>query len=332
MNNSTPSPRPLISVIVPVFNEEAMVASFQHELSSILDKLAYEFEIIYIDDGSRDHTLARLFELKHIDPRIAVIEFSRNFGKEIALTAGLDHAHGDAVIIIDADLQDPPALIPQLIEEWDKGFEVVYAKRQARKGESWLKKQSAHHFYRIIKSLSHIDIPEDTGDFRLLNRNAVEALKQARERHRFMKGLFSWIGFRQKAVLYRREPRRAGHSKWNYWRLWNFALEGITSFTTAPLRMATYVGLATALCAFLFGAYIIYDTLVWGNPVPGYPSLMVVVLFLGGVQLISIGIIGEYLGRLFDEAKQRPLYLLRSYSPADMTTQRNDSEQDSKNS
>ncbi len=311
-----PTPPTLLSVIVPVFNEEAMVATFHHELAATLDGLPYAFEMIYIDDGSSDQTLARLFELRQQDPRIAVIEFSRNFGKEIALTAGLDHAGGEAVIIIDADLQDPPALIPQLIDEWRKGFEVVYAKREARKGESWLRKLSAHHFYRVIQGLSHIDIPEDTGDFRLLDRRAVEALRQARERRRFMKGLFSWIGFRQKAVHYRREARRAGHSKWSYWRLWNFALEGITSFTTAPLRMATYFGLLTALCAFLFGAYIIYDTLVWGNPVPGYPSLMVVVLFLGGVQLISIGIIGEYLGRLFDEAKQRPLYILRSYSPA----------------
>lgn len=307
----------LISIVAPVFNEEPVIDAFYRQLCLVLDALNLRTEIIFIDDGSRDATLEILNRLKQDDPRIAVIELSRNFGKEVALTAGLDHSHGDAAIIIDTDLQDPPELIPQLIEEWRNGYDVVYAQRLKREGESWFKKVTAHNFYRLIRRTSHIDIPADTGDFRLLSRRAVEALSRLRERHRFMKGLFTWIGYPQKAVQYNRRPRQAGHTKWNYWKLWNFALEGITSFSTAPLRIATYFGLLVALLAFLYGAFIIYDTLVYGNPVPGYPSLMVVILFLGGIQLISIGIIGEYLGRSYDESKQRPLYLVKSYHPSD---------------
>jgi len=303
----------LISIIAPVFNEQEVLPSFYQTLCTTLDVLPFRFEIIFIDDGSQDNSLEIIHGLQQKDPRISVIELSRNFGKEIALTAGLDYSRGDAAIIIDTDLQDPPELIPEMIREWQNGYDVVYGQRLSRQGESIFKKLSSHLFYRIIQRISHIDIPEDTGDFRLLNRAAIDALKQLREQHRFMKGLFSWVGYRQKAIPFHRQPRQAGSTKWNYWKLWNFALEGITSFTTAPLRLATYFGLLTALGAFLFGVYIIYDTLVWGNPIPGYPSLMVVVLFLGGIQLISIGIIGEYLGRLFDETKQRPLYLIKSY-------------------
>ncbi len=306
----------LISIVAPVFNEETVIQTFYDQLCAVIDEIDSRFEIIFVDDGSRDSSPALLNRLKQQDARVAVIALSRNFGKEIALTAGLDHSHGDAVIVIDTDLQDPPQLITQLIAEWRNGYDVVYAQRVTRAGESWFKKITAHHFYRLIQRLSHIRIPADTGDFRLLSRRAVEALGRLRERHRFMKGLFAWIGYPQKAVQYDRLPRRAGQSKWNYWRLWNFALEGITSFSTAPLRIATYFGLAVALLAFIYGAFIIYDTLVHGNPVPGYPSLMVVVLFLGGIQLIGIGIIGEYLGRLYDEAKQRPLYLVKSYQPS----------------
>ena len=312
MNTQTP----LISIVAPVYNEAKVIEAFYRQLCAVLDELDCRAEIIFVDDGSRDASAEILAGLKENDARIALIELSRNFGKEIALTAGLDHSQGDAVIVIDTDLQDPPALIPQLIDEWRKGYDVVYAQRLSRAGESWFKKFTAHHFYRLIRRLAHIRIPADTGDFRLLSRRAVEALGRLRERHRFMKGLFAWIGYPQTAVSYQRQARHAGQSKWNYWRLWNFAIEGITSFSTAPLRVATYFGLLVALAAFLYGSYIILDTLIHGNPVPGYPSLMVVILFLGGIQLIGIGIIGEYLGRLYDEAKQRPLYLVKAYLPA----------------
>lgn len=232
------------------------------------------------------------------------------------MTAGLDHAVGDAVVLIDADLQDPPELIPQLIEEWKNGFDVVYAKRVTRDGESWVKKATAFAFYRLIQRVSRVEIPQDTGDFRLLSRRAVDALKQLREHHRFMKGLFAWIGFPQKAVPYRRDARFAGETKWNYWKLWNFALEGFTSFTIAPLKLATYVGISVGLVSFFYAVWIIYKTIVFGEPVRGYPSLMAVLLFLGGVQLFSIGILGEYLGRLFNESKRRPLYFLNAYEVA----------------
>jgi glycosyltransferase involved in cell wall biosynthesis len=234
------------------------------------------------------------------------------------MTAGLDHARGDAVVVIDADLQDPPELIPELVLKWKEGFDVVYARRSVREGETFVKKATAKLFYRAIQSISRVNIPPDTGDFRLLSRRAVESLKLLREQHRFMKGLFAWIGYPQVAVYYRRDPRLAGKTKWNYWRLWNFAIEGITSFSIAPLKLATYVGLLTAVGAFLAAGVVVYKTIFYGDPVRGYPSLMVVVLFLGGVQLMSLGMIGEYLGRMFNETKQRPLYLVNRFVPSSL--------------
>jgi glycosyltransferase involved in cell wall biosynthesis len=254
--------------------------------------------------------------LRDRDARVAIIDLSRNFGKEIAMTAGLDMARGDAVVVIDADLQDPPELIPELIAEWRNGYDVVYAQRTVREGESAFKKLTAAAFYRIIGRVSRVNIPADTGDYRLLSRRAVDALKELREHHRFMKGLFAWIGYPQKAVQYKRDPRFAGAGKFNYWRLWNFAIEGITSFTITPLKVATYLGIAVALFAFCYAALIIYRTVTIGDTVPGYPSIMVTVLFIGGIQLLCIGILGEYLGRLFNEAKRRPLYLVNKYDPA----------------
>jgi len=306
----------LLSVVVPAYNEEDVLPDFQRRLVAVLDLLPLDCEIVYVNDGSRDRTLAVLERMRMTDSRVALVDLSRNFGKEAALTAGLDHARGDAVVVIDADLQDPPELIPELVRHWQEGHDVVYAQRSARDGESLAKRITAHVFYRVIERISEVRIPRDTGDFRLLSRRAVDALLQLRERHRFMKGLFAWIGYPQKAVPYRRDPRHAGQTKWNYWRLWNFALEGITSFTTAPLKLATYVGILTATLAFLFGGYIVGATLLLGNPVAGYPSLMAVILFLGGVQLTALGIIGEYLGRLSDEAKGRPLYLVNEHRPA----------------
>jgi glycosyltransferase involved in cell wall biosynthesis len=305
-----------LSVVVPAFNEEQVLPEFHRRLSAVLDTMPVTAEIVYVNDGSSDRTLAVMARLREQDPRVAVVDLSRNFGKEIALTAGLDHARGDAVAVIDADLQDPPEMIPELFRGWVEGYDVVYGKRTSRAGESIVKKSTAYLFYRIIQRLSRVRLPEDTGDFRLLSRRAVDALGRLREQHRFMKGLFAWIGFRQKAVPYERAPRAGGKTKFNYWRLWNFALEGITSFTTAPLRVATYLGLVTAGGAFAYGGFIVADTLMFGNPVAGYPSLLTVVLFLGGVQLVTIGIIGEYLGRMFDESKQRPLYFLNAYEPA----------------
>lgn len=306
----------ILSVIVPAYNEQEVLPEFHRRVTSVLQSLALDYEIVYVNDGSKDKTLELLQELQCDDRHTAIVDLSRNFGKEIALTAGLDYARGDAVVVIDADLQDPPELIPELISGWREGYDVVYATRAAREGETFMKKATAHLFYRVVQSISRFKIPEDTGDFRLLSRRAVDALKQLREQHRFMKGLFAWIGYPQKAVPYRRDPRFAGETKWNYWKLWNFAIEGITSFTIAPLKLATYVGLIVALGAFSYGGFIIVRTLIFGNPVAGYPSLLVAVLFLGGVQLVALGIIGEYLGRMFDETKGRPLYLVNAYHNA----------------
>jgi len=307
--------RALISVIVPAYNEQESVIECHARLTTVLAQLGDEYELIFVNDGSEDSTLSVIESLRTHDDHVAVIDLSRNFGKEIATTAGLDVADGDAVIIIDADLQDPPELIPTLIHEWRNGFDVVYGTRTERRGESWLKRKTASSFYGLMGRISRVHVPRDTGDFRLLSRRAVLALRKLREQHRFMKGLFTWIGYPQKAVYYQRDPRFSGATKWNYWRLWNFALEGITSFTTAPLRISTYIGSFTAIAAFVYGVYMIIRTLMLGNPVAGYPSLMVVVLFLGGVQLTAIGVLGEYLGRIFNETKNRPLYFLNSYKP-----------------
>lgn len=299
-----------ISVLVPVFNEQANLIPFHQRLSVVLDSLEYDSEIVFINDGSSDDSEAIILQLREKDPRIALINLSRNFGKEIAMCAGIDHADSDATVIIDADLQDPPELIPSLLLKWNEGYDAVYAQRSRRQGESGLRKIFAFLFYRILNRSSSIDIPIDTGDYRVLSRRSVDALRQFKEQHRYMKGLFSWIGFKQTAISYDRDPRNEGSTAWNFWSLWNFALEGITSFSTSPLKASTYFGLTVAIISFLFGMYVIVKTLVYGSPVPGYPSLMTVIVFLGGVQLIAIGVLGEYLGRTFDEAKNRPLYFV----------------------
>lgn len=304
-----------LSIIVPVFNEQGVLSEFHLRLSKVLDGVTANSEVIYVNDGSSDESLDVLRRLKVEDARISIVDLSRNFGKEIAMTAGLDHAHGDAVVVIDADLQDPPELIPEMITQWQAGYDVVYAQRTSRAGESALKKTTSHVFYRVIQKLSRVHIPRDVGDFRLLSRRAVDALTGLREQHRFMKGLFAWIGYPQKAIQYERDARYDGETKWNYAKLWGFAIDGITSFSIVPLKVATYLGLVTALSAFLYGAVIVVKTIFFGNPVPGYPSLLVVVLFLGGIQLVALGVIGEYLGRMFDETKGRPLYFLKSYEP-----------------
>ena len=307
----SPNTGKLLSIVAPAYNEESGLKMFHERLSKTLDDIDMDSEIIYINDGSKDNTINVMKELGQQDDRVVTIDLSRNYGKEIALTAGLDHAKGDAIVVIDTDLQDPPEIIPEFIKHWKEGYDVVYAQRTHRVGESGLKKLTAFLFYRIMQKTGKVQVPVDTGDYRLLSKRALEALNQLREHHRFMKGLFTWIGYPQKAVLYQRDARYSGDTKWNYWDLWNFALEGITSFTIAPLKMATYFGLLTAGFAFLYGVVMIIKTTLFGNPVPGYPSLMVTVLFIGGIQLVAIGIIGEYLGRMFVETKKRPLYFIK---------------------
>jgi len=306
----------IITVVVPVYNESAVLAQFHERLSGVLAGCAADFRILYVDDGSEPAGLEALAALRERDPRVSVLELSRNFGKEVALSAGLEHAAGDAVILIDADLQDPPELIPEFIAGWREGYDMVYGQRRNRHGDPALKRVTAGGFYRLLDRLSDVEIPREVGDFRLLSRRAVDALLTLPERHRYMKGLYAWVGFPQKAVLYDREARAAGATKWNYWRLWNLALEGITSFSAAPLKAATYLGLATSSFAMVYGLFMLAKTLLFGNPVPGYPSLIIIVLFLGGVQLICLGIIGEYLARTYDESKQRALYFSKAYHPA----------------
>src|SRR5271165_1393207 len=260
-----PSPRPTLSVVVPCFNEAEGIREFHRRLSAVMDKLLAPWEVVYVNDGSRDTTLHRLEQLQRDDGRVALVNLSRNFGKEIALTAGLDHATGEAVIIIDADLQDPPEVIPELVAAWRRGFDMVYAQRRTRVGETWLKRTTADAFYRVMQHIGGVALPRDTGDFRLMSRRATDALLQLREQHRFMKGLFAWIGFPSQAVQYDRAPRHAGASSWNYWKLWNLAVEGITGFTVAPLKVATYLGLAVAIFAIIYGGEIIVRTLLFGN-------------------------------------------------------------------
>ncbi len=312
------TPNDKISLLIAAYNEEASLPTLHSRLSESIKACDATFEILYVDDGSTDTTWQTLERIADADNRVVLIRLSRNFGKEAALTAGLDHVAADssALIVLDADGQDPPELIPQFIAKWREGFDVVYGTRSEREGESLLKRATSAAFYRVINSLSNISIPADTGDFRLLSRDVVDALSQMGERQRFMKGLFAWVGFKQTPLHYTRQARIAGATKFNYWRLWNLALEGITSFSTAPLRLATYIGLVTAVFAFAYGLWIIAKTMLWGDAVQGWPSMMTVILLLGGMQLMALGMIGEYLGRLYMETKQRPLYLVAKQYPA----------------
>lgn len=304
--------KPLVSMIVPFYNEEPAVETFFATLVPVLEAIAtIRFEIVCINDGSSDGTLDKLVAASARDARVRVIDLTRNFGKEAALTAGLDEAAGDAVIPIDADLQDPPSLIPVMLAHWFDGAEVVAAKRSSRACDTFAKRVTAGLYYRVHNALSEVKLPENVGDFRLMDRAVVNALRGLPERHRFMKGLFAWVGFKTVIVEYEREARSAGRSKFSGWRLWNFALEGITSFSTVPLRSWTYIGVAIALLAFGYGGFIIARTLLFGNPVPGYASLLSVLLFLGGIELIGVGVIGEYVGRIYHETKERPIYLVR---------------------
>lgn len=292
--------------------------SFFERIIPILESVGEPFEVLCVNDGSRDATLQALLDVRAKYRSIRIIDLSRNFGKEAALSAGIDFAMGDAVIPMDADLQDPPELIPTMIEQWRRGYDQVLAKRSNRDDDSWAKRTSAHLFYWFHNKISDTPLPDNVGDFRLMDRKVVEAIKRLPERTRFMKGLFSWVGFRTTTIEYVREQRHMGRSKFGTWRLWNLALEGITSFSTAPLRVWTYVGLLVAAASFFLAVKVILRTLVYGIELPGYASLMTVVLFIGGIQLIGIGVLGEYLGRLFSEAKGRPLYIIQKmYEPDD---------------
>jgi polyisoprenyl-phosphate glycosyltransferase len=300
-----------LSIVVPLYNEEPNIDYLFERVESVLKRLNTSYEIVCVNDGSKDNTLKCLVEHHHRNPGIKVVNFSRNFGKEIALTAGIDYATGAAVIPIDADLQDPPELIEELVAKWREGYDVVNATRRSRAGETWFKRFTANAFYNTIGRMSRVPIPPNTGDFRLLDRRVVDSLKQLPERTRFMKGLFAWVGYKQTTVMFDRQPRLKGTTKWNYWRLWNFALDGITSFSFFPLKVWGYVGLSISLISLLYAVYLVIRTLISGIDVPGYASLMVAVLFLGGIQLLTLGIIGEYLGRVYEEVKGRPLYLVR---------------------
>lgn len=315
--------RDRLTVLVAAYNEADSLPRLQPRIAAVLDALAADHrvdgQVLYVDDGSSDATWEVMRALAAADPRVALLRLSRNFGKELALTAGLDRIEEGAALILDADAQDPPELIPQFVAKWREGYDDVHGTRLEREGEGWLKRSTAHAFYRVIGRLSKTPIPADTGDFRLLSPRSLQGLRQLRERHRFMKGLFGWVGYNRVSIAYHRDPRMAGSSKFNFWKLWNLALEGITSFSTAPLRLATYLGLLTALVAFLYGVLIIVKALAWGDPVAGWPSMMAVILFLGGVQLIALGLIGEYLGRLYEESKQRPLYLIDVWQPAQVS-------------
>jgi polyisoprenyl-phosphate glycosyltransferase len=314
VEKNTTNQMPTLSIVVPCYNESEVLPSFYERTKIVLESCNIDYEIIFINDGSDDQTLKIISTLRQSNQRVKIIDLSRNFGKEIAITAGIDFACGEAVIVIDADLQDPPELIPEMFRFWREGYDVVYATRIKRDGETYLKKISAQAFYWLIARLSNVRIPENTGDYRLMSRIAIEAVKQFQEQHRFMKGLFSWIGYRQVSIPYHRAPRHAGSTKWNYWKLWNFAIEGITSFSYGPLRVASYLGIVTAFFAIIYASIVIIKVYVRGRDVPGYASIMVTMLFLGAVQLITLGIIGEYLGRIFNEVKRRPLYLVQQLS------------------
>lgn len=310
-----------LSIVVPLYNEEPNIDYLFERILAVLGGMKTTYEIVCVNDGSKDNTLNCLIEHHHRNPAIKVVNLSRNFGKEIALTAGIDHTIGAAVVPIDADLQDPPELIEELVAKWREGYDVVYATRRSRGEEGWLKRFTAKAFYGTIGRMSRIPIPSNTGDFRLLDRRVVDALKQMPERTRFMKGLFAWVGFKQTSVFFDRPQRYKGTTKWNYWRLWNFAIDGITSFSFLPLKIWSYVGVTISLVSFLYATFLLLRTLVFGIDLPGYASIMVAILFLGGIQLLTLGIIGEYLGRVYEEVKGRPLYLIRESYGFDTTPQ-----------
>ena len=304
----------IVTVLIPAYNEEEVLGFLFDRLDGLATSIKnYKFEFLFVNDGSRDNTLEIIKSQAKKDSRVSYINLSRNFGKEIAMIAGIDHVRGDAMVIIDADLQDPPELIPEMIKHWEEGYDDVYARRSSREGETWLKKKTSEMYYKILQSSTNIPIQIDTGDFRLLDRRCIDALKQFRESQRNTKAMFSWIGYKKKEILYNRDPRLAGTTKWNYRKLFNLAIDGITSFTTAPLRIATITGLLISAISFLYIIYLLVRPLFGVSTGAGYSSTLAVILFMGGVQMLFLGIIGEYIGRIFNETKNRPLYFIEEY-------------------
>ena len=304
-----------ISILIPCYNEEKSLPLLYPELVKLMDgNTAYEWELMFVNDGSADGTLQVLQRLRSQDQRVNYVDLSRNFGKENAMLAGFDHVTGDCMVIIDADLQHPPTLIPEMIKWWEQGYDDVYAKRKSRGKESWLRKRLSLEFYKILQRSSRFEVLKNVGDFRLLDRCCINALKSLRESERYTKGMYSWIGFKKKEIEFEQADRVAGESSWNYRQLFSFAIDGITSFTTAPLRISTVVGFIVSMCAFLYMIYVFFKAVLFGEPVQGYPTLVILILFLGGIQLLSLGIIGEYIGRIYNETKNRPEYLVREYN------------------
>ncbi len=304
-----------ITIIIPAYNEEESLPHLYERLEKLMNTMGnYQFEILFVNDGSKDNTINLIKEYREKDSRISYVDFSRNFGKEIAMIAGLDYATGDCVIFMDADLQDPPELIPELVKYWEEGYDDVYAKRSSRKGETWLKKFTSKMYYRVLQSLTSVPIQKDTGDFRLLDRRCVNALKKMRESQRNSKSMFSWIGYKKKEVLYDRDPRIAGQTKWNYKKLVDLAIDGITSFTTSPLRISTYISIPTFILLFVYFVYVIAKCIITSTAIQAYQAIILLILFFSGVQILLFGIIGEYLGRIFNESKNRPLYLVNEYN------------------
>jgi glycosyltransferase involved in cell wall biosynthesis len=306
-----------ISILVPCYNEEASLPLFYVELIKVMSdpKLSqYDWELLLVNDGSMDKTLEIMTSLREADKRVSYVDLSRNFGKEKAMLAGFDYVTGDCMIIMDADLQDPPSLIPEMVSWWEQGYDDIYAKRKSRGEESWLRKSFSLLFYKILQKTTKIEVLQNVGDFRLLDKSCIEALRQIRESERYTKGMFCWIGFRKKEILFDRGDRVAGKSAWNFWSLFSLAIEGITSFTTSPLRISSIFGFIVSILAFVYMAFFLVKTLIFGDPVQGFPTLITVILFLGGVQLIAIGILGEYIARIFNETKNRPTYLIREHN------------------
>ena len=304
-----------ISIIIPTYNEEESLPFLYERLDKLMKGMKnYDFEILFVNDGSKDKTISIIKELREKDKRISYVDFSRNFGKEIAMIAGLDYATGDCVIFMDADLQDPPELIPELVKYWEEGYDDVYAKRRSRKGETWLKKFTSKMYYKVLQKTTRIEIQKDTGDFRLLDRRCVNALRKIRESERNTKSMFSWIGYKKKEVLYDRDPRVAGTTKWNYIKLIDLAIDGITSFTTSPLRLSTYISIPTFLVLFVYFVYVIAKSCIIHEAIQAFQAIILLILFFSGIQILLFGIVGEYLGRIFNETKNRPLYLVNEYN------------------
>lgn len=304
-----------VTIIVPTYNEEESLPFLYERLNKLINNVQnYEFEIIFVNDGSSDKTIELIKEYRKKDNRINYVDFARNFGKETAMIAGLDYATGDCVIFIDADLQDPPELIPEMLKYWEEGYDDVYAQRKSRKGETWLKKFTSKMYYKVLQSLTKVPIQKDTGDFRLLDRRCVNALRKMRETGRNSKSMFSWIGYNKKAILYDRDPRIAGSTKWNYAKLINLAIDGITSFTTSPLRISTYLAIPTFLALFIYFIYVIVKCIRLNIAIQAFQAIILLILFFSGIQILLFGIVGEYLGRIFNESKNRPLYLVKEYN------------------